>query len=310
MKGYARRVRQVLVVVLGLNLAVALGKLVAGLASNSLSVTADGLHSMVDGLANVVALVILRLSTAPPDEDHPYGHSRYETIAAFVLSGLLLLTAFEVGRSAVLRLVDPQPTHATGLTLTVMVVTLAVNVAVTTYEQRLARRYGSEMLAADAAHTRADVLVSSGVIVGLLLQPLGIVRLDPAIAFGVALFIAWSAYKVFRDVAPVLTDRIVYDPVEVARVVRGVPGVRSVHDIRSRGARREAFVQMHLVVEPQDVEGAHRVADEVERRLSEQLGVKEAFIHIEPFDDASGPPGTGGEALGQPGRAGVAVGKD
>lgn len=306
MKGYARRVRRVLTLVLVLNLAVAVGKLVAGAMANSLAVVGDGLHSGMDALANVVALAVLRLSTAPPDEDHPYGHSRYETISAFVLSGLLLLTAFELGQAAVDRFLDPQPTHVTNLTMGVMLVTLAVNVGVSTYERREARRHGSELLEADAAHTRADVYVSSAVIGGLLLAPLGPPFLDPLLALGVALFIAWSSWQVFRNVMPVLTDRIVFDPVEVARVVRGVPGVVSVHDIRSRGLPREAFVQMHLVVDREDVAGAHAVADEVERRLAAELGVKEAFVHIEPEDDASGPPGTRGER--SPGR-GAPVGK-
>ena len=300
MKGYARRVRRVLTVVLALNLAVALGKLVAGAAANSLSVVGDGLHSGVDALANVVALVVLRLSTAPPDEDHPYGHSRYETLAAFVLSALLLLTAFELGRAAILRLFDPQQAHVTGVTFAVMLATMAVNVGVTVYEGRVARRYGSEILEADAAHTRADVYVSSAVLGGLLLAPLGMAFLDPLLALGVALFIAWSSYKVFRSVMPILTDRIVFDPVEVARVVKGVPGVTSVHDIRSRGAPREAFVQMHLVVDREDVAGAHAVADEVERRLAAELGVKEVFVHVEPYDDASGPPGTRGDRPATP----------
>lgn len=292
MKGYARRVRHVLVLVLGLNLAVAVGKLVAGYMAGSLAVIGDGLHSGVDALANVAALLVLRLSSEPADEDHPYGHSRYETVAAFVLSGFLLLTAFELGKAALERFVDPRPPEVTGLTFAVMGVTLAVNVAVTAYEGRMARRYGSEMLAADAAHTRSDVYVSSAVIGGLLLAPLGLAYLDPLLALGVAVFIAYSSYQVFRSVMPILTDRIVFNPADVARVVNAVPGVRSVHDIRSRGAPREAFVQMHLVVDPQDVLGAHDVADEVERRLASELGVKEAVIHIEPFDDESGPPGT------------------
>lgn len=304
MKGYAARVRRVLVIVLLLNLSVAFGKLVAGTYANSLALVGDGLHSLVDALANVVALLILRYSTAPPDEDHPFGHSRYETMAAFVLSGMLLLTAFELGQAAVVRFFDPSTPSVSPLTIGVVVVTLVVNFVVTTVERRLGQRYGSEMLVADAAHTRSDVFVSLAVLGGLLLAPYGIGYLDPLLALGVALFIAWSSWQVFRDVLPVLTDRIVYDPVEVARVVRGVPGVVSVHDIRSRGARREAFVQMHLVVEREDVAGAHEIADEVERRLARELGVKEAFIHIEPHDDASGPPGTRGEAP-----SGAAVGK-
>src|SRR5581483_9279571 len=252
------------------NLAIAAGKIVIGSLANSLAVVADGLHSGVDALANAVALLILRYSTRPADEDHPYGHSKYETMAAFALSALLLLTAFELGRQAVGRIAHPETTTVSALTLGVMVVTVAVKVAVAWSERR----------AGLALHRRE--------IPGL--DPI----LDPLLALGVSLFIAYAAYAVFRDVLPILTDRIAFDPGQIAALVRQVPGVRSVHDIRSRGPAREAYVQMHLVVDPADVEGAHAIADEVERRLAESLGVKETFVHIEPHDDASGPPGTRG----------------
>jgi len=297
-KGYARKVRRVLVVVMAANLAIAAGKIVIGSLANSLAVVADGLHSGVDALANAVALLILRYSTRPADEDHPYGHSKYETMAAFALSALLLLTAFELGRQAVGRIAHPETTTVSALTLGVMVVTVAVNVAVAWSERRAGRRYASDVLLADAAQTRADVFVSLAVLAGLALHRLEIPGLDPILdpllALGVSLFIAYAAYAVFRDVLPILTDRIAFDPGQIAALVRQVPGVRSVHDIRSRGPAREAYVQMHLVVDPADVEGAHAIADEVERRLAESLGVKETFVHIEPHDDASGPPGTRG----------------
>src|SRR5581483_1692430 len=129
------------------NLAIAAGKIVIGSLANSLAVVADGLHSGVDALANAVALLILRYSTRPADEDHPYGHSKYETMAAFTLS--------------------------------VMVVTVAVNVAVAWSERRAGRRYASDVLLADAAQTRADVFVSLAVLAGLALHRLEIPGLDP-----------------------------------------------------------------------------------------------------------------------------------
>ena len=300
MRGYARRVQRVLLVALALNVVVAAGKLVAGWRANSLAVIGDGLHSAVDAGANLVALVVLRFASAPADEDHPFGHGRYETIAAFVLSGLLLLTAFELGRSAVLRLFAPEETDVTLLTVVVMVVTLGVNVAVSWYEAREGRRERSDILLADAAQTRADVYVTVAVLAGLGVHALGVPYVDALLALGVSLSIAFAGYRVYRDVMPALTDAAVFDPHAVARVVRTVPGVVSVHDIRSRGTRREAYVQMHLVVEPGDVRGAHAIADAVEQRLADELGVKEVLVHIEPEDDRSGPPGSRGE---QPSRA-------
>lgn len=292
MKGYARQVQRVLVTTLILNLAVAAGKLIVGLRANSLSVVGDALHSGVDATANIVALVVIRFSTAPADEDHPFGHGRYETLAAFVLGGLLFVTAFELGRGAIGRLLEPQETLVDALTLGAMVATLAVNVFVAWYERREGQRQQSEVLLADSAHTRSDVYVTLAVLAGLLLHRYGFEHADGALALVVAVAIAIAGWRVYRDVLPALTDRAVFEAGEVARVVREVPGVVSVHDIRSRGTRREAYVQMHLVVDRQDVVGAHEVADEVERRLASELGVKESFVHIEPEDDRSGPPGS------------------
>lgn len=295
MKGYTKHVRRVLGITLALNLAVSLAKLSAGALANSLAVIGDGLHSGVDAAGNIAALIVLHWAAAPPDEDHPYGHHKYETLAAFLLGALLLLTAFELAERAVLRMLDPQVATIMPLTVGTMLATLAVNLGVSAYERHMGRKHGSELLLADAAHTRSDVYVTLGVLGGLALSPLGIPFLDPLLALGIAAFIAYTSWHVFRDVIPVLTDRVAYDPVEVARIVREVPGVQNVHDIRSRGPAREAFIQMHLVVDPDDVAGAHAIADEVERRLSDALGVKEVFIHIEPEDDASGPPGSRGE---------------
>lgn len=294
MKGYARHVRRILLVVLALNAAVAAAKLYAGWKANSLSVLGDGLHSSVDALANVVALLVLAYSTRPADEDHPFGHAKFETLAAFALSGLMLLTAFELGQQAIARLLAPEATQVTSLTMVVMGVTLAVNAAVAWAETRAGREAGSDLLLADASQTRMDILVTISVLGGLGLQRLGWAQADAVLALAVAGFIGYAAYAVVRELLPVLTDRIVHDPAEVARVVMSVPGVASVHDIRSRGHKRESYVQMHLVVEPRDVEGAHAVTDEVERRVSEALGVKEVFVHVEPEDDRSGPPGTSG----------------
>lgn len=292
MRGYARHVQRVLVATLVLNLSVAVGKIVAGYRANSLSVIGDGLHSSVDALSNVIALIVIRFSTAPPDEDHPFGHSRYETLAAFVLGGLLFLTAVELARSAVTRLFAPQDTLADALTIGTILATLAINIFVSWYERREGQRHQSEVLIADAAHTRSDVYVTMAVLGGLVLSRFGFEQADSILALFVAGAIAFAGWRVYRDVLPALTDRAVFHADEVAAIVRGVPGVVSVHDIRSRGTRREPYVQMHLVVDRHDVVGAHEVADEVERRLAAGLGVKESFVHIEPEDDRSGPPGS------------------
>lgn len=292
MRGYGRAVRKVLLVVLTLNVLVALAKLVAGAAANSLSLLGDGTHSLIDATNNVVALVLVHFASRPADEDHPYGHAKIETIGAFILGGLLFLAAFELARAAVRRLAEPVAPDISPLTVGVVAVTLVVNVATTWYERAAGKRLASDVLVADATHTLSDVFVSGGVLLGFLAARAGYPIADPLLALVVAVVIGFAGYRVFASATPILTDRIVYDPADVDRLARSVPGVESVHDIRSRGRTHEAYVQMHLVVSTRDVVEAHAITDAVERLIEKELGAKEVFIHVEPEDDASGPPGT------------------
>src|SRR5581483_8506891 len=121
---------------------------VVGSMANSLAVVGDGLHSGVDALANAVALLVLRYAARPPDEDHPFGHSKYETLAAFVISAMLLLTAFELGREAVARLVHPEATAVSALTIGIMLTSVVANALVSFLEGRAGRAFGSEVLRA------------------------------------------------------------------------------------------------------------------------------------------------------------------
>lgn len=271
--------------VFALNLAIVVLKLFVGLRAGSLAVLGDTAHAGIDALNNVVALVLIHIATRPPDDDHPYGHGKFETVGAFFLSGFLFLTAYELVSAAWTRLGTPQEVLADELTLGVLGFTLLFNIGVTLYEQRQAKRLQSEVLAADAAHTRVDVFVTGSVIAGLVATRYGYPFADPLVTFLVAGVVAWAGFSLFRSTLPVLTDSILYDPAEVKRLVMEVPGVTNVHDIRSRGRPNEGFVQMHLVVNTQDVIEAHAITEAVEQKLSAALGVKETLIHVEPWED-------------------------
>jgi cation diffusion facilitator family transporter len=285
---YQRGVRRVLVVTLALNLAVVAGKLVAGLLAGSLSVISDAVHSSVDSVNNIVGLVVMKYATAAPDDEHPYGHAKFETLAAFAIAGFLFVTCYEIATTAVARLFRPpaeQP-EITFLTVGTMLATIGVNLFVTTYERREGRRLKSEFLIADAAHTRSDVLVSLSVLAGLLLVKSGYTRLDPVVALGVAVMIAWSGYRIFRATIPVLVDAAPVPAERIERIVSEVPGVHSAHDIRSRRQGDAMFVEMHLHVLPEvesDHVTAHGVTEEIERRLEREFGRVTATIHVEPL---------------------------
>ena len=285
---YGRSVRRVLVVTLVLNVLVVAGKLAAGLLAGSLSVVSDAMHSAADSLNNVVGLVIVRIASAAPDEEHPSGHHKFETLGAFGIAGFLTVTAFEVASGAVKRLLGGSfgPVDVTPLTFTVMAATLVINVFVWTYERRRARELNSAFLQADSNHTLSDIAVSASILVGLVGVRRGIVYLDALLALGVAGVIAYAAYQIFRTTIPVLVDSAPLSSEHIAKVVRETPGVESVHAIRSRGVPGRIFIAMHLVVTPTNTFEAHAVTEEVERQLEKEFGPCTVTIHVEPDEEA------------------------
>ena len=150
-------VRRVLVGLLFANLVVVGAKLVIGLTAHSLAVLGDAVHSTVDALNNVLALVVVRVAAKAPDEDHPYGHGKFETLGALAIVGFLSITCFELVRGAVNHLTrEPRAPATTNLGLAILVATLGINVLVAWYEHRRGEQLDSTLLIADAAHTRTD----------------------------------------------------------------------------------------------------------------------------------------------------------
>ena len=284
---YRRGVRRVLYVTLALNIVVVAGKLAAGLIAGSLSVISDAIHSSVDSLNNIVGLVVMKYATAEPDEGHPYGHAKFETLAAFAIAGFLFVTCYQISLSAIRRIFAyeaPSP-EITVLTISVMAGTIICNIFVTVYERREGKRLQSAFLIADSSHTRSDVLVSCSVLAGLILIKMGYVWLDPIISLGVAVVIAWSGYQIFKTTVPVLVDAAPVPSWRIAEVVREVPGVHSSHDIRSRSQGGEMFVEMHLHISNEferDHIVSHAITEEIERRLEKEFGKVTATIHVEP----------------------------
>ena len=278
-------VSTVLFRVLLLNLVVAAAKIAFGYASGAISVLSDGFHSLTDGASNIVGLVGVRAAQRPPDADHPYGHRKYETVAAAIVTVFLLLVVVEVLRNAFNYLTGRSAPHAIGLaSLVVMGVTVAVNLFVVSYESREAVRLGSEVLMADATQTRSDVWSSVAVIVALVGARAGLPVLDPLAALLVAGFIAYAGYQVARATTMILSDRIVMDESDLERVVMSVDGVLGCHQIRTRGAADHVFLDLHVWLPPaMPLEDAHALSHVVKDRLMARYPqIVDAIIHIEP----------------------------
>ena len=268
-----------------LNLVIALAKIAFGYASGAVSILSDGFHSLTDSASNVVGLVGIRFARQPPDADHPYGHRKYETVAAAAVTLFLLLVVVEVLRNAFNHLTGRTDPHAIGVdSLAVMVITIAINLIVVAYESREAKRLGSEVLLADATQTRSDVWSSVAVIAALIGARMGLPILDPLAAILVAGFIAYAGYQIARTTTRILSDRIVMDESDIERVVMAVPGVLGCHQIRSRGSADHVFLDLHVWLPPSmPLVEAHALSHVVKDRLIERYPqIADAIIHIEP----------------------------
>ena len=277
-------ISSVLVRVLVLNLGVAAAKLVLGYATGAVSVISDGFHSLTDSASNIMGLVGLRASRKPPDDDHPYGHRKYETLAAAGIFVFLLFVVIEVVRAALERLTGGAAPTVTPASFAVMIVTLAINIGVVRYESRRGRELGSELLLADATHTRSDVMTSCAVLISLTAVRLGYPILDPIGGLVIAVFIAHTGIEIARDTSRILSDRVVMDEDAIRRVVMSVPDVVGSHRIRTRGSSDHVFLDLHVWVNGDTtLHEAHRVSHVVKDRLMQKYPqIADAIIHIEP----------------------------
>src|SRR5688500_13345964 len=282
------QVRRVLVITLFANLAVVIAKIIGGLATNSLSALAAAAHSSVDAFNNIMALALSHVAGKAPDEEHPYGHAKFETLGALAIVAFLSITVYELCRSAVMRLLGGgEVAVATPLVAGVMLVSALVSFFVARYEERRGRTLRSEILLADAAHTKSDVVASLSVLIGIGLVALGYPKADAIFTLMVAVVIGRAVWRILQDTIPILVDQRAVAEGTIRDITLGTGGVRDCFAVRSRGRAGEIFVELTITVDPKlNVEQSHRIADTVEQRVAEGVAAREVVVHVEPHTEA------------------------
>lgn len=283
-------VRKVLSYALLLNMIAALAKLVYGQISESLSMVADGYHSFFDGTSNVIGLVGIWLACNPPDRDHQYGHKKYETLASLGISILLFLTCYQVLRDAWTRFTDSTAPNVTSISFLVILGTIGINIFVMMWERSKGVELKSEILIADAMHTRSDIFASAAVLISLAAVYAGLPVIDPIAAFIIAILIGRTGYRILLESAKVLSDYSRINPDQIRDVALGVDGVTECHDIRSRGTATDVFVDLRLHVPPHmGISEAHELAHKVEEQVKKEFAeVSEVVVHLEPEGKVAG----------------------
>lgn len=272
-----RAVIRVIWITLALNWSIAAIKIVVGLVAGSMTVLADGFHAIIDGTNNILGIIALRLASKPADEDHPYGHHKFENVAAMIIGGLIFVIGWEVTKEVIAKLYSGW--KGTAITtigegprcewayVVLLLLTLAANIAISTYEWHAGKKLQSSFLVADAMHTRSDIVVTA---MGLVSLALGttVWWLDSLLAVCVVGFIFYAGWCILRENMDVFTDRVRLNPVDVRAVVDAVPGVLNTHAIRSHGTATSVHLDLHIVI-PES--STAKEAEDIESRVRQAL---------------------------------------
>ena len=276
---------RVLVWTLVANYAVAAAKLLYAQQTGTLAFSADGVHSLLDGTSNVVGLIGMRAASKPADDNHPYGHQRFEALAALAIGALILGGLWQiVSRS--LAALSGAPAIPGWNALYVAGGTFVVNVLVARYEARRGRELKSAILSADARHTASDSLATLVLLVSIVAAHFGVRYADPVAALVIGAVVAHTAWRVLRENVGVLSDERRIEPAAIHKIAMGIDGVQGAHKIRSRGSVDHVAVDLHIHVDPSmSVEVAHKITHEVADRIRAELTeVHDVVIHTEPAD--------------------------
>lgn len=285
----AQSVKRIYLISLALNLVMLSLKLTVGIITGSLVMIADGLDSSLDAVANTIAIFVTRIAGTPPDEDHPYGHRRYETLAAMMVGGFLLLTASEIVQSSISRLLSNTIPEIRIANFAIMALALCVNVGLFRLQRREGKRLRSEVLVASSEDKRSDIMVSITVLFSLVTVQIGMGWMDAVAALVVVVLIGKNALGIIRHAVNVLVDHAALDPASVSQIVMQVPSVEQVIKVKSRGS--EDDIQLDLLVQvaaSTPVEHSACIADEICCRLRAHFaGLTTIDVNFLPTPEAT-----------------------
>ncbi|MDR5755587.1 cation diffusion facilitator family transporter [Caballeronia sp. LZ035] len=278
---------------IGLNSGLVIAQLVVGFLAHSQALIADGIHSLADIVSDFIVLIANRHAAAAPDLDHNYGHSRYETVASLFLGGLLIAVGVGMLWRAGTRLVNLQdipPVHA--IALAVAIVVLISKEALFRFMLRAAERVRSAMLVANAWHARSDAASSLVVALGIVGSLAGFRILDPIAAALVGFLIGkmgWTfAWDALQDLSDRALDQTTTNDLRV--ILLNTPGVREVHELRTRKMGDLAMVDAHILVDPLiSVSEGHFIAESARAQVRADPRVLDALIHVDPESDELNP---------------------
>jgi cation diffusion facilitator family transporter len=278
-------VRRILLLVLCLNWAVALAKILYGVFSRCDSMAADGFHSLSDGASNIIGIAGIHFACRPVDRDHPYGHKKYETLFSLGIAVLLFVIAFNLAKESIARLRSPNLAIVDARSFVIMLCTMAINFWVMRYERKKGEELKSDILISDSLHTKSDLFISLSVIISLIVIKLGYPIIDHIATIIISLFIAHAGYEIIKHSSAILCDTAAIPDINrIEDIVLGIRGVKTCHKIRTRGRPDDIHVDLHVQVNrDMHVDDAHKISYAIEGALKKGIPeITDVLVHIEP----------------------------
>ena len=278
------QIKKILLVALCFNLIAWALKFIWGYWTHSMSMQADSLHSLLDAFSSIMGLVGVYFAAQPPDAEHPYGHGKFETMAAIAISVFIFIGCFEIVSDSIKRFGSGIIPTVTPTGFIIMIATLIGNSLLSRWEGRMGGALKSEILLADALHTKSDVYASLAVIVSMIATTAGYPFIDPLAALVISAVIGTAGIQILIASVKVLTDTAQIDSDVVSALAMKVDGVLACHAVRTRGSKTRVYMDLHVHVSPEmTIASAHQLAHKVEAEVMSQFKeVAEVVVHVEP----------------------------
>jgi len=253
--------------------------------SGSVSLLAGLTDSALDAVASFLNLLAVHYALRPADDNHRFGHGKAEALAGMAQALFIGVSAVLIGVQAVERLQTPQPLGDTGVGIAVMLLSLALTVALLALQHKVIRLTGSTAVRADSLHYRSDLLLNGSILLALLLTQFGWSQLDALFGLGIAFYILWSALQIARESTAILMDKELPGDVgeEMSALVLAIPGVKGVHDVRTRVSGNQWFVQLHLELPGElALHEAHSLCVAASEVIRQRYPQADVMVHADP----------------------------
>jgi len=260
-------------------------KLLIGVAINSLSLIADAFHSLSDVLTSIVVLVGFKFGEKPADKEHPFGHGRIEIIATLIIAFLLIVVTYDIGKSAILRIISPQKVKFSSIAIIFMIVSAGFKEWMASFSIFLGKKINASSLIADAWHHRSDAIASLLVGLGLIFMRFNLYLIDGILAVCVAILIGWIAVRLIITSSNTLIGEAPDSELinKISQISLSVPGVINIHDIYVHDYNTNKVISLHVEINDNllaDV--AHEIATTVEEKIKEKTHAYNVTAHIDP----------------------------